>query len=175
MTMIHLILVDMVDQASALLAHHHGVLEINVGSVHVLGSTDLLPHLLHDHEPYLLPRAPHSSSVTSLLIHPRLLLLRLLLLRRLLLGGVIIPRRLRCSKHHGALHPWPSNKIMVNKIAIFVAVDWVGRRRIKKHNKMAGEIMVTKIWQMNNVINHVLIGRSSSSRRRRFTRRRRRR
>ena len=41
MTMIHLILVDMVDQASGLLAHNHGVLEISVGSVHVPGSKDL--------------------------------------------------------------------------------------------------------------------------------------
>ena len=61
MTMIHLILVDMVDQASVLLAHHHGVLEINVGSEHVPSSKDLLPHPLHDHEPHLLPRAPHRS------------------------------------------------------------------------------------------------------------------
>ena len=65
MTMIHLILVDMVDQASGLLAHNHGVLEINVGSMHVPSSKDLLPHPLQDHEPHLLPRAPHSSSVTS--------------------------------------------------------------------------------------------------------------
>ena len=78
MTMIHLILVDMVDQASGLLAHNHGVLEINVGFIHVPGSKDLLPHPLHDHEPHLLPRAPHRSSVTSLLIHPCLLLLCLL-------------------------------------------------------------------------------------------------
>ena len=77
MTIIHLILilVDMVYQASALLAHHHGVLEINVGSLHVPGSKDVLPHPLHNHEPHLLPRAPHRSSVTFLLIHPYLLLL----------------------------------------------------------------------------------------------------
>ena len=58
MSMIHLILVYMVDQAS-ILAHHHGVLEIIVGSKHVPSSKDLLPHPLHDHEPHLLPRAPH--------------------------------------------------------------------------------------------------------------------
>ena len=75
MTMIHLILIDMVDQASGLLAHNHGALEINVGSMHLPVSKDLLPHPLHDHEPHLLPRAPHRSSVTFLLIHPYLLLL----------------------------------------------------------------------------------------------------
>ena len=85
MTMIHLILVDMVDQASGLLARNHGVLEINVGSMHVPGSKDLLPHPLHDHEPHLLPRAPHCSSVTSFFIHPCLLLL--CLLHELYLGG----------------------------------------------------------------------------------------
>ena len=41
MTMIHMILVDMKDQAFGLLAHNHGVLEISVGSVHVPGSKDI--------------------------------------------------------------------------------------------------------------------------------------
>ena len=44
MTMIHLILVNMVYQASTLLAHHDGVLDIIVGFVHVPGSKDLVPH-----------------------------------------------------------------------------------------------------------------------------------
>ena len=85
MTMIHLMLIDMVDQASGLLARNHGVLEINVGSMHVPGSKDLLPHPLHDHGPHLLPKAPHRSFVTALLIHPCLLLL--CLLHELYLGG----------------------------------------------------------------------------------------
>ena len=46
---------------------------------------------------------------------------------------------------------------MVNNIAIAIVVDLVGRRRIKKHNRMVGEIMVATIWCMNNVIDHVLI------------------
>ena len=85
MTMIHLILAS----DSTLLAHHHGVLEINVGCEHVLGSKDLLPHPLHDHEPHLLPITPHrSSSVTSLLIHPiHPYLLFLCLLHELWWGG----------------------------------------------------------------------------------------
>ena len=124
MTMIHLILVDMVDQASGLLAHNHGVLEINVGSMHVHGSKDLLSHPLHDHEPHLLSRAPHRSSVTSLLLHPCMLLL--CLLHELL-------RRLRCSRSHGSLHPRPGSRILVSKITIAIIVDPV-RRRIKKHS-----------------------------------------
>ena len=127
MTMIHLILIDMVDQASGLLAHNHGVLEINVGSMHVPGSKDLLPHPLHDHGPHLLPKAPHRSFVTALLIHPCLLLL--CLLHELL-------RRLRCSRSHGSLHPWLGSRIMVNKIAIAIIVGLV-RRRIKRHTRMA--------------------------------------
>ena len=55
---------------------------------------------------------------------------------------------------------------------IAVAVDRVERRRIKKHSRMAGEIMAAKIWQMSSVIHHVLIGRSSRRRRRRFMRKR---
>ena len=39
----------------------------------------------------------------------------------------------------------------------------MGRRRINKHNKMVGEIMVPKIWQMNSNFDHVLIGRSICS------------
>ena len=102
MTIIHLILilVDMVYQASALLAHHHGVLEINVGS------GDLLPHPLHDHDhdPHLLPRAPHRSFVTSLLIHPCLLLL--CLLHELYSGGSDVVEAMQHCIHGLAVESW---------------------------------------------------------------------
>ena len=84
----------------------------------------------------------------------------------------VAERRLRCSRSHGALHPWPGGKIVVNKIVVAIVVDQVGRR-IKKHTRMAGAIMATKVRRMNSVIDHVQIGRSSNKRRRRFMRRRR--
>ena len=127
MTMIHMILIDIVDQASGLLA----------------GSMHLLPHPLHNHEPHLLPRAPHCSSVTSFFIHPCLLLL--CLLHELL-------RRLTCSKSHGSLHPWPGSKIVVNKISIAIIVNPASRTN--KHSRMAQEIKGTKMGSSNSKRSH---------------------
>ena len=92
-----------------------------------------------DNKPHLLPKAPHRSFVTSLLIHPCLLLLCLL---------HELQRRLRCSRSHGSLHPWPGSKIVVNKISIAIIVNPASRTN--KHSRMAREIMAAKIGRSSN-------------------------